>query len=307
MNLKEYYKDAIKNKYAIGAFNFCNLESLKGIMDSAQENNSPVIVSVSSSAIKHIGEEYLKNLIVSTKNTYTVPCFFHLDHGKDFEICKNAIGLGFDSVMIDGSALSFEENIKLTKQVVDFAHLLNVQVEGELGKLLGVEDEHISTESIYTSPVEAKEFIERTGVDSLAIAIGTSHGINKFSGEPKLAFDILEEMQQLIPNFPFVLHGASSVNDKTIEDINQLGGNIKKANGVPADMLNYACTKYNICKINVDTDIRMATTLALRKYFFDKPDNVDTKSYFKFAQEYIKDLVTYKIKNVFNSYNKTKN
>ena len=304
MKLKEYYSDAIKKGYAIGAFNFCNLESLKGILDAAEQNNSPVIVAVSSSAMKHMGDEYLKNMIVATKNTYSIPLFFHLDHGKDFEICKKAISLGFDSVMIDGSSLDFEENIRVTKQVADYAHSFGVQVEGELGRLLGTEDEHTSNESIYTSPNEAKEFVERTGVDSLAIAIGTSHGISKFSGEPKLAFDILEQIQNNLPNFPFVLHGASSVDNKTIEAINSLGGKIKQAKGVPAEMLNMACTKYNVCKINVDTDIRMATTLALREYFEQNPDSVDTKTYFKKAQEKISELVSYKMNCVFNSNNK---
>ncbi len=304
MELKKYYKDAIDKGYALGAFNFCNLESLKGILDAAQENNSPVIVAVSSSAMKHMGDEYLKNMIIASKKAYSIPMFFHLDHGKDFEICKKAISLGFDSVMIDGSALEFEDNIKLTKQVADYAHQFDIQVEGELGRLLGTEDEHTSNESIYTSPDQAKEFVEKTGIDSLAIAIGTSHGISKFSGEPKLAFDILQQIQNNLPNFPFVLHGASSVDDKTIEEINKLGGQIKKAKGVPADMLNKACTKYNVCKINVDTDIRMATTLALREHFVNNPESVDTKAYFKKAQEEITKLVSYKITEVFNSNNK---
>lgn len=304
MKLKEYYLDAIKKGYALGAFNFCNLESLKGIIEGAEENNSPVIVAVSSSAMKHMGESYLKHLILATKETAKIPCFFHLDHGKDFEICKKAISLGFDSVMIDGSALNFEDNISLTKTVVDYAHKFDVQVEGELGRLLGNEDEHTSNESLYTSPTQAQIFVEKTGVDSLAIAIGTSHGINKFNGEPKLEFSILQEIQNKIPNIPLVLHGASSVDNKTIEKINQLGGNIKKAIGVPEVMLKNACTNYNICKINVDTDIRMATTLALREYFINNSDSVDTKKYFGFAQEKIKELVANKISNVFNSNNK---
>ncbi len=304
MKLKEYYFDAIKNGYALGAFNFCNLESLKGIIESAEKNNSPVIVAVSSSAMKHMGEEYLKHLIMATRECTKIPCFFHLDHGKDFEICKKAISLGFDSVMIDGSALDFNDNIALTKQVVDYAHKFDVQVEGELGRLLGTEDEHTSTESLYTSPSQAKIFVEKTGVDSLAIAIGTSHGISKFSGEPKLEFNILQEIQKLVPNFPFVLHGASSVNGNTIDEINKLGGNIQKAKGIPENMLKTACTNYNICKINVDTDIRMATTLALREYFANNADSVDTKKYFGYAQEKIKQLVSNKIANVFNSKNR---
>ena len=304
MNLKQCYSDAIKNKYAIGAFNFCNLESLKGILNSAQKNNSPVIVAVSSSAMKHIGDEYLKQFITASKATYTVPHFFHLDHGKDFEICKKAISLGFDSVMIDGSALCFEENVALTKKVCEYAHERGVFVEGELGKLMGVEDEHSSTESLFTDPNEAKKFVELTNVDSLAIAIGTSHGICKFDGEPKLEFDILEQICKLLPSFPLVLHGASSVDEVTIEKINNLGGQIKKAKGIPADMLKKACQNYNICKINVDTDIRMATTLALKQYFSNKPDNVDTKKYFFDAQTEIEKLVDYKICEVFGSNNR---
>lgn len=304
MKLIDVYQDAIKKGYALGAFNFCNLESLKAITNAAQKNKSPVIVAVSSSAMKHMGEEYLKNMIIATKNTCSVPCFFHLDHGKDFEICKKAIDLGFDSVMIDASAYELDKNIQITKEVVDYAHKFGVQVEGELGRLLGTEDEHTSNESLFTSPLEARLFVKQTNVDSLAVAIGTSHGINKFSGEPKLAFDVLDEIQQLLPNLPIVLHGASSVDENTIEQINKLGGEIKKAKGVPAEMLQKACTKYNVCKINVDTDIRMATTLALREYFKNYPDSVDTKKYFAYAQENITDLVSYKICNVFNSNNK---
>ena len=305
MKLVDCYKDAIHKGYALGAFNFCNLESLKGILNSAQKNNSPVIVAISSGALKYMGDEYVKGFISASKKVYDIPMFFHLDHGKDYEICAKAISLGFDSVMIDGSALEFEENVALTKKVVDLAHAHGVQVEGELGRLLGTEDEHIGQESLYTSPSEAKEFVEKTGVDSLAIAIGTSHGIHKFAGEPKLAFDILEEIQNLVPDFPFVLHGASSVNEQTILDINALGGNIKSAKGVPESMLEKACTKYNICKINVDTDIRMATTRELRNYFKENPESVDTKAYFGSVQKGIEDLVTHKICDVFHSDNKT--
>lgn len=304
MKLIDYYKDALKKGYALGAFNFCNLESLKGILSSAQKNNSPVIVAISSGALKYMGDEYVKGFMSASKKAYDIPMFFHLDHGKDYEICEKAIMLGFDSVMIDGSALDFEENIKLTKKVADLAHKHGIQVEGELGRLLGTEDEHVGTESLYTSPEEAKIFVEKTGVDSLAIAIGTSHGINKFSGEPKLAFDILNQIQQSVPDFPFVLHGASSVNEQTITQINALGGKIKSAKGVPEEMLELACTKYNICKINVDTDIRMETTKQLRQYFNDNPESVDTKAYFKNVQNGIEQLVTHKICDVFHSNDK---
>lgn len=304
MKLVDYYQDAIKNGYALGAFNFCNLESLKGILNSAKKNNSPVIVAVSSGALNYMGDEYVREFITASKKCYDIPMFFHLDHGKDFEICKRAIDLGFDSVMIDASSYEFEQNVALTKQVADYAHKFDIQVEGELGRLRGVEDEHSSTESLFTSPEQAKEFVERTGVDSLAIAIGTSHGINKFQGQPKLAFDILEKIQNELPNFPLVLHGASSVDENTIHELNEYGGKIEKAKGVPKEMLNLACTKYNICKINVDTDIRMATTLALRKFFSNDASSVDTKKYFGEVQVSIENVVTDKIKNVFNCQNR---
>ena len=306
MNLKEYYKDAINNHYALGAFNFCNLESLKGILNAAKESNSPVIVATSESAVKYIGDEYLKHLILATKKTYDIPIFFHLDHGKDFEICKKAIKLGFDSVMIDGSSLTLKENIELTKKVVDYAHKHNVQVEGELGRLLGIEDDVCSDKSIYTSPDEAKIFVEQTNVDSLAIAIGTSHGINKFQNEPKLAIDVLKKIQRKIPNTPLVLHGASSVDENVIKQINNLGGNIKKAKGVSANILFDVCKNYNICKINVDTDIRMATVLALKQYFNAFSDSVDAKKLFGEVQKAISNLVSFKIQHVFNSKNRIK-
>lgn len=304
MKFNEYYNNAIQNKFAIGAFNFCNLESLKAILDAATENNSPVICAVSASAIKHMGDEFLKNIIIAAKSAYNIPMFFHLDHGKDLEICKKAIDLGFDSVMIDASALPLEENISVTKTVVDYAKPFGVQVEGELGKLKGVEDEHISNESLFTDPLEALTFVQQTGVNSLAIAIGTSHGIAKFSGEPKLEINVLKQIEQLLPNFPLVLHGASSVNQQTILKINELGGNITNAKGIPEDILKYVCTNHNICKINVDTDIRMATTLGLKEYFATNPSNVDTKKYFAHAQTKCKELVAYKITNVFKSDNR---
>ena len=299
MKLVDIYQDAIKRKYSIGAFNFCNLESMKGILNSAEALNTHVIIAVSESALKYFGEEYLKNAIISARKTYTTPFFVHLDHGKDFEICKKAISLGFDSVMIDGSSLPIEENIKLTKSVVNYAHSKGVQVEGELGKLRGMEDDVVSDETLFTDPDEAERFVKETGVDSLAIAIGTSHGINKFSSKAEIRLDILKKIQRKLKNVPLVLHGASSISEDTILKINNLGGNLKNAKGVPEDILTTVSTKYNICKINVDSDIRMATTLAVREYLSNYPNEIDPRKYLGYAQTKITALVTHKIQNVF--------
>lgn len=301
MKLIDVYKDACKNNYSVGAFNFVNMESLKGILDGAQELNTPVIVAVSESAFEYMGFEFLKNLILSARQTYTVPFFVHLDHGKSLEFCKKAIDCGFDSVMIDGSHLPLEENIKLTKSVVDYAHKYDVQVEGELGKLKGVEDNVSCDEQLFTDPTEAKLFVEQTNVDSLAIAIGTSHGVNKFSGEAKIRTDILQEIQKSIPNTPLVLHGASSVPVDVLNKLNQAGANLKQAKGVPEQILQELSTNYNIVKINVDSDIRMVTTLAIRKYLNQNPSQIDARKYLSQAKNDISEIVKYKIKNVFNT------
>ena len=301
MKLKEVYQDALKRNYSLGAFNFYNMESMKGILNAAEELNTPVILAVSESAIKYFGEEYLKNAITAAKSTYTVPFFIHLDHGKNLEICKTAINLGFDSIMIDGSSFPLDQNIQLTKMVVDYAKKFNIQVEGELGVLSGTEDDVTSNHHLFTSPVEAKLFVEQTGVDSLAIAIGTSHGINKFSGEAKIRTDILTQIETELKDFPLVLHGASSINQQTISQINSLGGNIKNANGVPEDILQEVSTKHNICKINVDSDIRLATTLALREYLTQKPDQIDPRKYLSYATNAITNLVKHKIQNIFKT------
>ena len=215
MKLTEVYEIALKKKFALGAFNFYNLESMKGILNACQKLNVPVILAVSESALKYFGGEYLKQAIIAARKTYSIPFFVHLDHGKDLEICKTAIAVGFDSVMIDGSHLPLEENIKLTKSVVNYAHKKGVQVEGELGKLKGVEDDVCSDEQLFTDPEEAEYFVKQTGVDSLAIAIGTSHGINKFSGVPEIRTDILKKIEKKLKGVPLVLHGASSVNSET--------------------------------------------------------------------------------------------
>ncbi len=301
MKLTDVYMDAIKNKYSLGAFNFYNLESLKGILNAAEYLKTPVIVAVSESALNYMGDEFLKNIIKSARNTYKTPFFFHLDHGKSFDVCKRAIDIGFDSVMIDGSHLPLEDNIALTKSVVNYAHPLGIQVEGELGKLKGVEDDVSSNETLFTDPAEAERFVKETEVDSLAVAIGTSHGINKYAKEAEIRFDILKKIQRKIKNTPLVLHGASSVSEQTINEINAIGGQLKNAKGVPEEILQEASTKYNICKINVDSDIRLATTLAIRKHLLDNPSDIDPRKYLGSAQKAITALVAHKIQNVFKT------
>ena len=301
MKLQQVYQDALKRKYSIGAFNFVNLESLTAILDSAQELNTPVIVAVSESAFKYMGAEMLKGIIEGARKTYTIPFFVHLDHGKSLEMCKKAIACGFDSVMIDASSLPFEQNVDLTKSVVDYAHQFGIQVESELGKLKGVEDDVSSNEHLYTEPKEAKLFVEKTGVDSLAIAIGTIHGVNKFAGEAKIRTDILSEIEKEIPNVPLVLHGASSVPEKTREELKNYGCNLQDAKGVPESILTEVSTEHNIVKINQDSDIRMVTTLAVRKYLSEHTNEIDVRKYLGQAKLDITDLVKHRIKNVFKT------
>lgn len=302
---KEMFKKAYEGGYAIGAFNINNMEILQGIVDAAKENNSPVIVQVSSSALKYARPAYLMKMVEAAVEETGVELALHLDHGADFEACKYAIDLGFTSVMIDGSHHDFEENIKVTKQVVEYAHSKGVVVEAELGQLAGVEDEvSVSAEdATYTDPQQAKEFVERTGCDSLAIAIGTSHGANKFEGEPELAFDRLKEIMELLPGYPLVLHGASSVYPEAVQLCNDNGGDLKGAQGVPDEMLREA-NRLGVCKINVDTDLRIALTGTIRKEFNANPKNFDPRKYLGPAREAIKDIVDHKIKTVFGSVNK---
>lgn len=299
---KEMFRKAYEGGYAIGAFNINNMEILQGIVDAAEETGSNVIVQVSSSALKYARPTYLKKLVEAACEDSTIDIALHLDHGADFEACKTAVDLGFTSVMIDGSHHSFEENIKVTKEVVDYAHAKGVVVEAELGRLAGVEDEvNVSAEdSSYTDPQEAKEFVERTGVDSLAIAIGTSHGANKFAGEPKLEFGILKQIMELLPNFPLVLHGASSVYPEAVQLCNDNGGQLKGACGVPDEMLREA-NRLGVCKINVDTDLRIAFTGQVRKAFNDNPANFDPRKYLGPARDEIKKIVAHKMINVFGS------
>ncbi len=301
----EMFKKAYEGGYAIGAFNVNNMEIVQGITEAAKEVNSPLILQVSSGARKYAKHVYLMKLIEAAIEDTDLPICVHLDHGDSFEICKSCIDGGFTSVMIDGSKYSFEENIELTKKVVDYAHAHGVVVEGELGKLAGIEDDvNVSDEDAqFTNPAEVEEFVTRTGVDSLAIAIGTSHGAFKFKGEPRLRFDILEEVSKRLPNFPIVLHGASSVIPEYVEMINSNGGNMPGAQGVPEDMLRQAA-RMAVCKINIDSDLRLAMTGTIRKYFAENPEHFDPRQYLSPARANIKELVKHKIVNVLGSNDK---
>jgi len=299
---KEMFKKAYEGKYAIGAFNVNNMEIIQGIVEAAKELKSPLILQVSAGARKYANPVYLKKLVEAAIIESDLDIVLHLDHGDSFEICKQCIDDGFTSVMIDGSALPFEENIALAKKVVDYAHERGVVVEAELGKLAGVEDEvNISAEdATYTNPEQAVEFVERTGVDSLAIAIGTSHGAYKFKGEPKLDFKRLETITNLLPGFPLVLHGASTVIPEFVDMCNEYGGNIPGAKGVPEEMLKEA-SNYGVCKINIDTDLRLAMTAAIRKSLIDNPENFDPRKYLGVGRTAIKEMVNHKIKDVLGS------
>ena len=296
---KEMFKKAYEGGYAIGAFNVNNMEIIQGITEAASEVKAPLILQVSAGARKYAKHVYLMKLIEAAMEDADLPICVHLDHGADFEICKKCIDGGFTSVMIDGSHHSFEDNIKLTKQVVEYAHDRGVTVEGELGRLEGVEDDvNVSAEDAsYTRPEEVEEFVTKTGVDSLAIAIGTSHGAFKFKGEAKLRFDILEEVQKRLPGFPIVLHGASSVIPEFVEMINKYGGDMPGAKGVTEDMLRKE-TSMSVCKINIDSDLRLAMTASIRKHFAENPADFDPRKYLGPARQAIKDLVKNKLINV---------
>ncbi|NLX77971.1 MAG: class II fructose-1,6-bisphosphate aldolase [Clostridiaceae bacterium] len=299
VSTKEMFKKAYEGGYAIGAFNVNNMEIIQGITEAAKEVNAPLILQVSAGARKYANHTYLMKLIEAAIIETDLPIAVHLDHGDSFELCKSCIDGGFTSVMIDASHLPFEENIKLTKQVVDYAHPRGVAVEAELGRLAGVEDDVkvAAEDAIYTDPKEVEEFVERTGVDSLAIAIGTSHGAYKFKGEAKLRFDILEEVQRRLPGFPIVLHGASSVIPEYVETINKFGGQMPGAKGVPEDMLRKAASMA-VCKINIDSDLRLAMTATIRKVFAENPAEFDPRKYLGPAREEIKKLVKHKLINV---------
>ena len=298
----EMFSKALNADYAIGAFNVNNMEIIQGIVEAAQEENAALILQVSAGARKYAKTAYLTKLVEAAIIDTGVDVALHLDHGADFEICKACVDDGFTSVMIDGSKYPFEENIALTKQVVDYAHSKGVVVEAELGKRAGVEDDvKVDAKSAtYTDPEEAKEFVERTGVDSLAIAIGTSHGAYKFKGEPRLDFDRLKEIHEIIPNTPLVLHGASTVIPEFVEKCNQYGGQIPGAQGVPEDMILEA-VKHGVCKVNIDTDIRLAITAEIRKYFTEHPGDFDPRQYLGPAREAVKGMVSHKIRDVLNA------
>ncbi len=300
----EMFKKAYEGGYAIGAFNVNNMEIVQGITEAAREANSPVILQVSAGARKYAKHTYLMKLVEAAVADTDLPIALHLDHGEDFEICKACIDGGFTSVMIDGSKHSFEDNIALTKQVVDYAHARGVVVEGELGRLAGIEDDvNVSAaDSSYTDPNQVEEFVRATGVDSLAIAIGTSHGAFKFKPgtKPQLRFDILEEVSRRLPGFPIVLHGASSVTPKYVDIINANGGQLKDAIGVPEDQLRQAA-KMAVCKINIDSDLRLAMTAGVRQQIMADPANFDPRSYLKVGRQFVKELVKDKIVNVLGS------
>ena len=302
---KDMFEKSMKEHFAIGAFNVNNMEIVQAIVKAAADENSPIILQASSSAIKYAGIEYLKKMIESALDEYDIPLALHLDHGPDFETCKMCIDNGFSSVMIDGSKYDFEENIALTRKVVEYAHSKGVVVEAELGKLAGIEDDvNVSaSDAMYTDPDQAKEFVDRTSCDSLAIAIGTSHGAYKFKGEAKLRFDILANVKQKLPNTPIVLHGASTVIPELGEMCNKYGGDIPGAKGVPDEILHEASIS-GVSKINVDTDLRLAMTAAIRKTFAEDPAVFDPRKYLGNARTLIEEVVKHKIKDVFGSSNK---
>ena len=299
VNTTEMFKKAYAGGYAIGAFNVNNMEIVQGITEAAKEVNAPLILQVSSGARKYANHTYLMKLIEAALIETDLPIAVHLDHGDTFELCKSCIDGGFTSVMIDGSHHSFEDNIALTKKVVEYAHAHGVTVEGELGRLAGVEDDvNVSAEdSTYTHPDEVEEFVSRTGVDSLAIAIGTSHGAFKFTGEAKLRFDILEEIQRRMPGYPIVLHGASSVIPEYVDMVNKYGGKMPGAKGVPEEMLRKAAS-LAVCKINIDSDLRLAMTASIRRVFAETPGEFDPRKYLGPARDEIKKLVKNKLVNV---------
>ncbi len=320
VNSKELFQKAVRGGYAIPAFNFNNLEQLQAIIGACVDTKSPVILQVSSGARKYANQTLLKHLAKGAVDYAkelgaAIPIVLHLDHGDTFELCKSCIESGFSSVMIDGSHHPYEKNVELTRQVVEYAHTYDVTVEGELGVLAGIEDEVSSTVTHYTRPEEVEDFVKKTGVDSLAISIGTSHGANKFKPEqctrssdgvllpPPLRFDILEEVEKRIPSFPIVLHGASSVPVDLVKVINTNGGKLKDAVGIPEDQLRRAAASA-VCKINIDSDGRLAMTAAIRKAFADNPAEFDPRKYLGPARDQLKELYKRKIVNVLGSANK---
>lgn len=304
---KEMFEKAYEGGYAIGAFNVNNMEIVQGITRAAKKLNAPVILQCSAGARKYASHDYLVAMVKAAADETGLPIALHLDHGPDFETCKSCIDGGFTSVMFDGSSHSYEDNVRLTKEVVDYAHAHGVVVEGELGTLAGVEDDvQVAAEDAsYTRPEEVVDFVTRTGVDSLAIAIGTSHGAYKFKPgqNPQLRFDILEEIQKKLPGFPIVLHGASSVNQNHIKLINEFGGEMPDAIGIPEEMLRKA-SSMAVCKVNVDSDIRIAMTAALRQHLTENPTHFDPRQYMTPARDLIEEVVSHKIEVVFGANDK---
>ena len=296
---KDMFAKAYEGGYAIGAFNVNNMETIQGIVEAGKKQQAPLILQVSKGARNYANPLYLKKLVEAAVEDSGLPIALHLDHGDSYELCKSAIDDGFTSVMIDASSLPFADNIKVTSEVVKYAHDHGVVVEAELGKLAGVEDEvNVSDENAcYTDPGQVEEFVSKTGVDSLAIAIGTSHGAYKFKGEPKLRFDILEEVSKRLPKFPIVLHGASSVIPEYVDIINQYGGTMPGAKGVPEDMLRRAASMA-VCKINIDSDLRLAFTAAIRKHFVENPSHFDPRQYLAPARSLIQECVEHKLVHV---------
>ena len=307
VNTKEMFKKAYEGGYAIGAFNVNNMEMVQAIIEAAEECKSPVILQVSAGARKYANPVYLRHLVQAAVETATIPVAMHLDHGADFEICKASIDDGFTSVMIDASSKPWEENIAITKKVVEYAHARGVTVEAELGTLAGIEDDVNvdAADAQFTSPDEVQEFTNATGIDSLAIAIGTSHGAYKFKPgqDPKLRLDILEEIGNRLPNFPIVLHGASSVPQDKVAIVNQYGGHMPDAIGIPESELCKAA-KMAVCKINIDSDLRVAFTAAIRKHFSEEPGHFDPRQYLGDARALMKEMVKHKIVNVLGSQGK---
>ncbi len=298
---KKMFEDAYKGGYAVGAFNVNNMEIIQGIVQAGEKLNAPLILQVSAGARKYANHAYLVKLVEAASETSGLPIALHLDHGPDFETCKSCIDGGFTSVMIDGSHFPYEENVALTKKVVEYAHAHGVVVEGELGQLAGIEDDvNVSEEDAsFTKPEQVQDFVERTGVDSLAIAIGTSHGAYKFKPgqNPQLRFDILEEIGKRLPNFPIVLHGASSVVPEFVETINKYGGALDDAIGIPEEMLRQAASMA-VCKINIDSDLRLAMTAAIREYMAENPKHFDPRQYLAPARTAIQGMVEHKIQTV---------
>lgn len=302
---KEMFKKAYEGHYAVGAFNVNNMEIIQGIVDAARQENAPLILQVSAGARKYANPIYLRKLVEAAIEDTGLDICLHLDHGDDFEICKQCVDDGFTSVMIDGSKHPFEENIALTKKVVEYAHSKGVVVEAELGKLAGVEDavKVNAKDATYTDPEQAAEFVARTGVDSLAIAIGTSHGAYKFKGNPSLDFERLEVISKLLPEFPLVLHGSSSVPKEFVDLCNKYGGEIPGAAGVPEEMLRRA-SQMAVCKINIDTDLRLAMTACIRQLFVENPSEFDPRKYLGPGRTAIKDMVAHKMRDVLGCSNR---